>query len=337
MIRVGLVGVGGTVSIARTHLSAYLKDERVRVTALYNRSFDRAAKFLQEYGLDAKICESYEELLSEVDAVDICTPNYTHFGFAKAAMEAGKHLLLEKPLSINFLEAEVLNEVSKKHKGVHMVGFCYRYASAISLAKKILSENFDKVYTINCLFGGKRLANPALPMEWRFRRDQSGSGAVGDFGSHLLDILRYLTGEEFSQARMFSETFIKKRISDGEEADVENDDASALILRSENTIATILVSRVGAPDMKIFLAGDGGILDISLGRPNRIEYHKKSRFGPYTGEILVQEYSEDNALWIERQIRDFIDCIVGEKKEYATIADGHYVQKVLALAETNQV
>lgn len=337
MINIGIVGVGGTVSIARSHLSGILKDGRGSLTAVYNRSREPAEKFLQDFGIDAKICASYEELLQTVDAVIVCTPNSTHFGFAKRAIEMNKHLLLEKPVAVSIEEAKILKELSEKHEGVHMVGFSYRYASAAVLAKKLIAENFSRVYTVNCHFGGKRLANPNVPMEWRFRKETSGSGALGDFGSHLLDMVRHLTGEEFSEVKAFSETFIKERRSgEGTEA-VENDDASALILRSRNTVATFIVSRVGAPDMRISLAGDGGFLDIDFGRPSRVVYHKKEKNGPYLPEKFVEEFDEDSKLWIEREVADFFDAIEGKGGEYARIGDGYYVQELLGNAETNLV
>lgn len=337
MIKVGLVGVGGTVSIARMHLKAYLKDPRVSLVAIYNRSQAKAKKLVEEFILDAKVCNSYEELLDLVDVVDICTPNYTHYEFAYKAIAKDKHLLLEKPMTVSLEEAESLRKIAASSKRVQMLGFSYRYATVVEEMKKIISENFQNIYTVNCLFGGKRLSNPEVSLEWRMLKSLSGSGAWGDFGSHLLDLIHYLTEEEFTEAIKFSQTFIKERKAGESTGFVENDDATAVILRSNKMIGTFLVSRVGAPEMNIQIAGDGGLVKASMENPNRLEFHPKIIGGPYTGEVIIKEYREDNFLWIKRQIKHFIDCIIEQGKGYATIEDGYYVQKLLQTAETNLV
>ena len=276
MIKVGLVGVGGTVSIARMHLKAYLKDPRVSLVAIYNRSQAKAIKLVEEFNLDAKVCNSYEELLDLVDVVDICTPNYTHYEFAYKAIAKDKHLLLEKPMTVSLEEAESLRKIAASSKRVQMLGFSYRYATVVEEMKKIISENFQNIYTVNCLFGGKRLSNPEVSLEWRMLKSLSGSGAWGDFGSHLLDLIHYLTEEEFTEAIKFSQTFIKERKAKARF--VENDDATAVIPRSNKMIGTFL-SVVGARN-NIQIAGDG-LVKASMENPNRLNSIQNYRWALY--------------------------------------------------------
>ena len=100
-IRVGIVGTGYTVGIAGNHAKGYLQNPGCVLTAVCDIVPGRAAQWAKEKNLEVEICSDYDELLEKVDAVSICTPNYAHGELAVRAMEKGKHLLCEKPLSID--------------------------------------------------------------------------------------------------------------------------------------------------------------------------------------------------------------------------------------------
>jgi predicted dehydrogenase len=132
----------------------------------------------------------------EIQVVDIATPNNLHAEMAIAAAEAGKHILCEKPLGRNAAEAKRMLDAVEGAGVVHLVGHQYRRTPAVAFAKKLIDEgaigpivSYRGVYLQD--FGVDR----NVPLAWRFRKSEAGSGALGDIGSHALDMARYLAGE----------------------------------------------------------------------------------------------------------------------------------------------
>ena len=326
-IRIGIVGTGGTTSIAEKHLDALLKDERVLVSGVYNRHYDSAFSWIEKHNLDAKTCHDYNELLSLVDGVIICTPNSSHCALVKEAIKNGKHFLVEKPLGVTKKECEEVSCLSQTFSGINMIGFTYRFYSLINEAKKICKERIGKIYTINSYFGGKRLADPNIGVEWRMRRALSGSGALGDFGSHLLDLAIYITGVEYDTVYAVSENMISER--KGER--VDNDDASSFICRGDGSIGTFTVSRTGMDDLRLVITGEGGMMDLSMRGNGELIYWEKDIIGPYTGRVKRVEGQTDNPYINE--IKTFIDGIEGKDISYPDMYDALYVSKVLFAAE----
>ncbi|MCX5512753.1 dehydrogenase [Kaistia algarum] len=132
----------------------------------------------------------------DIDVVDICTPNDSHAEIAIAAAAAGKHIISEKPLARTGAEAKTMLEAVTAAKVVHMVAFNYRRTPAVALARKYIDEG--RIGTI-LNFRGTYLqdwsADPNSPLSWRFQKAVAGSGAVGDIGTHVIDLARYLVGE----------------------------------------------------------------------------------------------------------------------------------------------
>jgi predicted dehydrogenase len=133
---------------------------------------------------------------SDIDAIDICTPNDTHAEIAIAAAKAGKHIICEKPLARTGAEAKTMLDAVKGASTIHMVAFNYRRTPAVALARKYIEEG--RIGTIRN-FRGTYLqdwsADPDSPLSWRFQKKVAGSGAVGDIGTHVVDLARYLVGE----------------------------------------------------------------------------------------------------------------------------------------------
>jgi predicted dehydrogenase len=133
---------------------------------------------------------------SDIDAVDICTPNDTHAEIAIAAAKAGKHIICEKPLARTGAEAKTMLDAVNGASTIHMVAFNYRRTPAVALARKYIEEG--RIGTIRN-FRGTYLqdwsADPDSPLSWRFQKKVAGSGAVGDIGTHVVDLARYLVGE----------------------------------------------------------------------------------------------------------------------------------------------
>ncbi|WP_273846387.1 Gfo/Idh/MocA family protein [Rubrobacter calidifluminis] len=132
----------------------------------------------------------------DIHVVDIATPNNTHAEIAIAAAEAGKHIICEKPLALDAEEAERMLEAVERAGVVHMVAFNYRRTPAVALAKKFIEEGaIGNILNFRGTYLQDWSADPNGPLSWRFQKAVAGSGALGDIGTHVLDIARYLVGE----------------------------------------------------------------------------------------------------------------------------------------------
>jgi predicted dehydrogenase len=158
-----------------------------------------------ELAADAKKRLGYEEGSSnwrsvlerdDVHVIDICTPNDSHAEIAIAAAKAGKHIICEKPLARTGEEAKTMLDAVESAGVKHMVAFNYRYTPAVQLAKKLIDEGrIGKIRNFRGTYLQDWSADPDGPLSWRFQKQIAGSGALGDIGTHVIDLARLLVGE----------------------------------------------------------------------------------------------------------------------------------------------
>lgn len=147
----------------------------------------------------------------EIDIIDICTPNDVHAEIAIAAAKAGKHILCEKPLALTADEAREMYLAAKENNITTMVAFNYRRTPAIQLAKKYIEEGkIGEILDFRGTYLQDWSADPNSPLSWRFDKNVCGTGALGDIGTHVVDICRFLVGE-FSEVNSRMKTYIDKR------------------------------------------------------------------------------------------------------------------------------
>lgn len=159
----------------------------------------------EELAADGAARFGYEESTSDwrrvvehpdVNVVDIATPNNMHADIAEAASAAGKHVISEKPLARTAGEARRMYEAAAAAGTVNMVAFNYRRTPAVALAKRYIDEGaIGQVLNFRGTYLQDWSADPDSPLSWRFQRDIAGSGAIGDIGTHVIDMARYLVGE----------------------------------------------------------------------------------------------------------------------------------------------
>ncbi|MFI8932966.1 Gfo/Idh/MocA family protein [Streptomyces sp. NPDC053474] len=151
----------------------------------------------------------------DVDLVDVCTPGDSHAEIAIAALEAGKHVLCEKPLANTVEEAEAMVAAAERARGrgqVAMVGFNYRRVPALALARELVAAGrLGTLRHVRLTYLQDWLVDPGFPLTWRLRRDRAGSGALGDLGAHIVDLAHYLTGEHVAGVSALTETFVRER------------------------------------------------------------------------------------------------------------------------------
>ncbi|MBO1910878.1 Gfo/Idh/MocA family oxidoreductase, partial [Microvirga sp. 3-52] len=190
MLKVGVIGGG---SISEFHIKPYVNNDDALLIALCDKNKERLAEAGTRYGVD-NLYTDYEDLLAnkEIDAISICTWNNTHAEIAIAALEAGKHVLVEKPLSMTVEEAFAVEEAVEKSGKILQVGFVRRHGDNTKLLKQFIDQGeLGEIYyaKASCI---RRLGNPG---GWFSDKSKSGGGPLIDLGVHMIDISWYLMGK----------------------------------------------------------------------------------------------------------------------------------------------
>jgi len=183
-IRIGIIGSGG---IAGEHAKYYKKIEDVQIVAVADILPGRADQFIERWGLQGAIgFDDHRRLLDlDLDGVSICTPNVAHYGTTIDALSAGKHVMLEKPMSVTLDEAIEMVKLSKKTGNMLNVGFQPRYDPNMSIIRDLVQKGeLGKVYYVET-GGGRRRGMPGGTF---IRQEISGAGAMADIGCYSLDM-----------------------------------------------------------------------------------------------------------------------------------------------------
>ncbi|WP_299538354.1 Gfo/Idh/MocA family protein [uncultured Streptomyces sp.] len=305
----------------------------------------------------------------DVDLVDICTPGDSHAEIAIAALEAGKHVLCEKPLANTVAEAEAMAEAAERAAArgqVALVGFNYRKLPAIAYARSLIAaDRLGALRHVRAAYLQDWLVDPASPLTWRLDRDRAGSGALGDLGAHLVDLAQYLAGEPLVGVSAVTETFVRERpllagpVSGlGGAADatgrgaVTVDDAALFTGRlASGALASFETTRMAAGRknaLRLEINGELGSLAFDLERLNELQFHDHTEPATTSGfrRILVTEPEHPylEAWWppghglgyehtFVHQARDVVHTVVGGARPSPSFADGLQVQRVLAAVE----
>ena len=201
---------------------------RVRQQVLVGRDPAAVKEAADAYGW-AETATDWTEVVErdDIDIVDICTPGHLHADLAIAALAAGKHVLVEKPLANTVAESEAMVAAAASASGRSMIGFNYRRVPALALARQLIADGrIGTVRQVRAAYLQDWLADEASPMTWRLRRESAGSGALGDLGSHVVDQVQHLLGESVVSARGHLRTFVSERDGEHGREPVTVDDAA---------------------------------------------------------------------------------------------------------------
>lgn len=215
-IRVGMVGykfMGKAHSHAYRDLPMFFPDvARPVMKLICGRDEAGVAQAAGQFGWEGYVTD-WRELLDrdDIDLIDINAPSDAHKEIALAAAKAGKHLLCEKPLALTLSDSREMLQAAEDAGVKHMVGFNYRFAPAVRLAKKLIDEGrVGQIYHFRAWFLQDWIVDPEFPLVWRLQKDIAGSGSHGDLGAHLIDLAHYLVGD-MTEVIGMSETFVKER------------------------------------------------------------------------------------------------------------------------------
>jgi predicted dehydrogenase len=211
----------GQKFMGRTHSNAYLKvgkffPELPVVPVMHTivgRNKDELEGFKQQWGWQNASGDWKSAVTNpDIGLVDVGTPNDVHAEQSIAALEAGKHVACEKPLAGTLADARQMRDAARKAKGKTFVWYNYRRVPAVALAHQFAKEGkLGRIYHVRAAYlqdwGG-----PDVPLLWRFQKKNAGSGAHGDLNAHIIDMARFITGDEVTEViGSVAETFIKQR------------------------------------------------------------------------------------------------------------------------------
>lgn len=285
----------------------------------------------------------------DVDVVDICVPGHLHAEIAVAALEAGKHVIVEKPLANTIVEAEKMVEVARtaRSSGVRsMVGFNYRRVPALALARQhVVDGRIGEVRQVRVSYLQDWLVDERAPMSWRLRRESAGSGALGDLGSHAIDQVRYLLGQEVVGASARTQTFVGRRPGVEGDEEVTVDDAAWATLRtSGGAVVSLEVSRMATGrknSLQIEVFGSRGSVRFDLESLNELWVCLDG--AEFPTRLLVTEPDQPyvGGWWppghvlgwdhtFTHQAADFVQAVTAGGDPAPSFEDGLAVQRVLA-------
>lgn len=181
--------------------------------SLCGRTLDKVKSTAERWGWK-NYATDYRELLlnPEIDLIDIGVPNNAHPEICLAAAEAGKAIACEKPLARTLKEAKAMHAAVKKAKVKNFVWFNYRRVPAVAMARQLVEQGrIGKIYHVRALYLQDWIKDPEIPLVWRLSKEVAGSGSHGDLCAHSIDMLRYITGDEFAEVCGMMNTYIKKR------------------------------------------------------------------------------------------------------------------------------
>ncbi|MFC8363579.1 Gfo/Idh/MocA family protein [Streptomyces griseorubiginosus] len=304
----------------------------------------------------------------DVQLVDICTPGDSHAEIAIAALEAGKHVLCEKPLANSVAEAEAMvaaAEAACSRGQLAMVGFNYRRVPALTFARRLIADGrLGTLRHVRVSYLQDWLVDPDFPLTWRLQREHAGSGALGDLGAHIVDLAQFLAGEVLVGVSAQMETFVKERprldgASSGLTASggavrgpVTVDDAAVFTGRlASGALATFEATRMATGRknaLRLEINGESGSLAFDLERLNELSFHDHREPAATAGfrRVLVTEPDHPylDAWWppghglgyehtFVHQARDLVHAIASGSGPRPSFADGLQVQRVLAAVE----
>ncbi|NQT25992.1 Gfo/Idh/MocA family oxidoreductase, partial [candidate division KSB1 bacterium] len=284
------VGVGmlGYAFMGKAHSNAYKTIPYMmypppaipRLVSICGRNEDAVAEAAKRYGYETYHTD-WRKMLEDdrIQLFDNGTPNNMHAEPCIAAAEAGKHIFCEKPLARSVEEAQSMLDAVQKANIKHMVAFNYRFLPAIRQARELIEQGkLGRIYHFRAVYLQEWvMPHYNTPLVWRLDKETAGCGSLGDLGTHLIDLARYLLNDEIKTVSAMNRTFIDERpLPDGSgTGKVEIDDAFVSTLEFENgAIGSLEATRFAGGRknyMVLEINGEKGSIVFNLERMNELD------------------------------------------------------------------
>ncbi|BDF66462.1 oxidoreductase [Oscillospiraceae bacterium] len=264
MFNIGIIGCGKIAQVR--HIPEYAAHPQAKLWGYYDLNQERAKDLAEQYG--GKVYPSWRDLLADPDihAVSVCAANNAHAEITIAALEAGKHVLCEKPMATTLAECEAMAAAAKKSGKYLMIGHNQRLAKAHARARKLVEEGaIGNIVTFRTTFGHGGPETWSVDpgkATWFFDKKKAAMGAMADLGIHKTDLIQFLTGQKVVETTAVVTTLDKKG-PDGQLIGVD-DNAVCVYRMSGGAVGTMTASWTyyGAEDNSTILYGTKGIMRI---------------------------------------------------------------------------
>lgn len=314
-LRLGIVGCGAVVE--QYHLPAVRASERVALAALVDTSRERALALAAE--TDTAVLSDHRGLSGVVDAAIVAVPNDLHAPIAIDLLQAGIHVLVEKPLAPTVAACDAVIEAAEKHGSTLAVGLDFRFAPAIRLVKELLAQSvLGPVRGFDLRHG--TVSRWPLATSYLFDPARAGGGVLLDHGAHLLDHLLWWLGP--CSAEVYR---------DDARGGVETD-AEAVLLTTAGVRGTVELSRTRALRNTCRIECELGMLEVQLFEPHaEVILRLSADVSPLAGRVgddrlALQPYR----VLFERQLDAFVDAIAFGRRPFVPGSEG---RRTVALIE----
>lgn len=332
MLKIGIIGCG---SIARIrHVPEYQANPDCALTAFYSQSTENARLMAEQYG---GICynDIGEMLAAGLDAVSICTPNSSHSELAIRALDAGCHVLCEKPMAVTLDECTAMVEAARRNHRKLMIANNQRFTPVHQKAREIVrSGMLGKILSFETKFvhrGPDMWTGNSNP--WFYDKKKAGMGALGDLGIHKIDVLHHILGESVVSVQAVVKT-LDKRYPDGRLIDVE-DNAWCIMETSGGITGSLYAGwTCYAPEQNItVIYGTEGVLYCYDGAESALIIEKEDNVWNYELEGLDNGSGQKE--WVMGRsgvIDEFVGSILEGREPVSSGEDGLLAMRVLFAA-----
>lgn len=346
-VRVGVIGTSWWADMM--YLPCLKSHPAVEIAAICGRNQDRLEEMAQKYSISRSFTD-YQEMIEKnnLDAVIVATPDHLHYPITMKALEAGLHVLCEKPLALTLEHAREMYDKAEETGVKHMTLFTWRWMPPFQYAHQLIKEG----YLGRCFSSQFRdVAGYGRDGQYHWKWDRSrGLGVLGDLGIHMIDMAHWLIGD-IAKVNAHLSTFFERPALEGQPLDPANDSALLTLKFKDGSQGSIYVSAVAHlgdrnSEFQIILHGEAGTLEIDLnfrdGYVIRGARSDEEQIRPLTiPENILKGidpassfFDQFNQIFMKQQVgtRLFIEAIINDIPLSPTLYDGLKAQEVIAAA-----
>jgi len=352
MIRVGVIGTSAWTE--RMYIRGLADHPDGAVTAVCGRDLEKTRAFAEKHGI-ARFDTDYRALLDsgEIDAVVISTPNDTHYPMTMHALKNGLHVMCEKPVALNYAQADAMATEAERRGLVHLTAFTYNYFPHFRYIAQLVRDGFiGKPFHLNLRYYSNYVFSENHT-PWRFDRAHGGEGALFDIGSHAVALVRDIFGEIVAVSTQISTHYAAEAIPKERQAS----DAAVLTLRFASGASGVVDINMASRQPSV--GGQKQALDAT-GSTGMLHYENDFRttfklVGAQADDEAARDLHVPDGVWpagvsrdnprdmygdlytvADTMARDFVSAIAeGNAPNGLTLRDGAEVQRVLDAAVTS--
>ncbi len=317
---VGVIGLG----LGQAHLAGYLKNDLVEVAGLADLDADLVERTATERGVPRAFTDYRDLLALNPDLVSVCLPNFLHAPVSIDALDAGAHVLCEKPMALNAVQARDMVAAARRNDRYLMIALNNRFRSEAQILKKLVEQDvLGEIYYAKT--GWLRRSGIPGAGTWFTRKAQAGGGPLIDLGVHMIDLARWLMGNP-QPASVVGATYT--RLSDRVEGVFDVEDLASAFIRFEDDATLVAetswASHVPSEGSYVKLMGTRGGAEIA-GNDLTVYTDLHGEQVDITPAYAPREWAD----CIAAEIAHFVDCIRTGRTPMSTGEQGVEVMRIL--------